>query len=267
MAIIIKRQWLTTVAGIKVERLTRSESSGQIARSNSQIPLSQPAKGCLHTTEGHFGPSLEVFERTGTPTFMMGYDELKVVNGKLTNQPATARTPIRVAQFMPIGEMALTLKNAAGGVETNRFCVAQIELVGTCVQGATGHGAWLPPEPVLNVLADLILQIREAAGVPLARGGNGTRSIQRWQQNPGWFGHGETPENDHTDPRGIKWSEIFARAKAGDKITSWRVEFGPPRKRHATVITDKSGTPATWVRAHPGAFQNPGGPVIFRPRD
>lgn len=267
MAISIKRQWLTTVGGVKVERLTRSESGGTIARSNQKIPLDQPARACLHTTEGHFGSSLEVFERTGTPTWMVGYDELKVVSGKLTNQPATAKTPIRVAQFMPIGEMALTLKNASGGVETNRCCVAQIELVGTCVQGSGGFAPWLPPPPILAVLGDLFRQINEVAGVPLVRGGNGTRSVSRWNTNPGWFGHGEAPENDHTDPRAIRWQEVFAKAKEGQKVTIWRVEFGPPKKRQAINIADKSGSPATWVRAHPGPFQIKGGPVVFRPRD
>lgn len=231
MAITIVNEFLDQVGGITVERIS------DVKRSHERITMGQEPNGVLHTTEGHFGPSLTRFRReTGTPTFMIGYDQLTTVrlpNGKrhVTNEPASPETPIRVAQFMPIGEMALTLKNAQGGTETNREAVVQIELVGTCEIGPdgkvvrNGNSVWLPPEPVLNVLADLLRQIFDACGVPLQRGGNGSRDVARWDGKAGWFGHGEVPENDHTDPRSIKWDKIFERA-APKQIEVWQVRSG-----------------------------------------
>lgn len=90
-------------------------------------------------------------------------------------------------------------------------------------------------------------------------------------------GHKETSTSGKWDPGkqgssspeyrmdGIR-AEIKKALAATDKITKWRVEFGPPNKRQAVNIADKSGNPATWVRAHPGVFQVPLGPVIFRPK-
>lgn len=222
----ITKKWLTTVGGIKVERCIRDGGKlPNVKRSFQMVPLRQEENAVLHTTEGHWAGSLNVFvTRTGTPTWMLGYETLKTVGSKLTNKPASASTRIRVAQFMPIGEMALTLENDSGGTETNREALCQIELIGTCVQGANGFGPWLPDDPVLEVLQDLFVQIHNACGVPLQHAGNGTRSVAVWDGKAGWFGHGEVPENAHTDPRGFRWKEAFA-VKPTLK-TVWQVRSG-----------------------------------------
>ena len=224
--VTIEKKWLAKVGGIAVEKCQRDGGSlPDVKRSFSPASVFVPVKGIQHTTEGHFGPSLSRFvSDTGTPTFMVGYETLKVVNGKLTNKPATSSTRIRVAQFMPLGEMCLTLKNLSGGTETNREAHVQIELVGTCVVGSSGFDPWLPDEPVLKVLADLYSQIEDAIGLPLQRGGDGTRSLARWDNREGWFGHGEAPENDHTDPRKLRYADVFKLA--ADTAEFWEVRSG-----------------------------------------
>ena len=106
----IQKRWLERVGGVDVERIEN------VKRSRTTADLSKPPKGDLHTTEGDFEGSLSVFRNnTGTPTFMAGRDGA----GRL-----------RCAQFMPIGEMCLTLQNEPGGIETNRWCRVQIECLG-----------------------------------------------------------------------------------------------------------------------------------------
>ena len=183
--------WLTNVGGVEVERITDVKRSFANADRN-------PPKGVLHTTEGTWSGSLSVFRyNTGTPTFMIGRDGT-------TRQGVGYNGRLRIAQFMPIGEMALTLKNLSGGVETNRDCLVQIELVAHCQ-----WEPWLPDLETTKLLNKLLIEIERVAHVPLKRGGDGTRSVIKWNSNAGWFGHSEAPENDHTDPRAIRWSEIL----------------------------------------------------------
>jgi hypothetical protein len=75
------------------------------------------------------------------------------------------------------------------------------------------------------VLADLFKQLDDVAEIPLQRAGNGSRSVALWDGKAGWFGHGEAPENDHTDPRSIKWDEIFKLAAPKQKKV-WQVRAG-----------------------------------------
>lgn len=235
MAITIAKQFLEEVGGLPVERITN------VKRSRERLSLGQEPNGVLHTTEGHFGGSLDRFRReTGTPTFMLGYQTLKVVTGsdgkpRVSNEPRASNTRIRVAQFMPIGEVALTLKNPGGGTETNREALVQVELIGTSVNGPNGFGPWVPPEPVLRVLGDLFRQVFEVCGVPLQRGGNGSRDVALWDGKAGWFGHGEVPENDHTDPRGIDWQAIFDAA-APRRVEVWQVRSGGKTLRQERVV-------------------------------
>jgi hypothetical protein len=225
--VTIKRKMLPAVVeGIRVEKCVRDGGDlPDVKRAFESASLFVPVKGVQHTTEGHWAGSLARFvSDTGTPTIMLGYETLKVVNGKLTNQPAAEDTRIRIAQFLPFGELALTLLNPSGGTETNRECHVQIELIGTCVVGSGGSDPFLPAEPVLKVLAKVYDIIEDAVGIPLQRGGDGTRNLHRWDNREGWFGHGEVPENEHTDPRGLKYEEIFKRAD--DTAEFWELRSG-----------------------------------------
>lgn len=213
----IEKRFLEKVGGIPVERLRVAPNGRRIRRSRERVQLGQEPNGVLHTTEGHFDPSANVFTETGTPTFMLGYQQLKASG---SNAPASSSTRIRVAQFMPIGEMALTLENDAGGTETNREALVQIELV-----GFAKFEKWSPPEPVMKVLADLLRQLHDVCGIPLQRAGNGTRSVTLWHGGrAGWFGHLEVPENNHTDPRNFEWAKLFRMA--GKASERWEIVSG-----------------------------------------
>jgi len=203
----IRKQWLDKVGDVTVERVSGVKRSGVTA------DLSVPPKGDLHTTEGGRASSISVFTNsTGTPTFGAGRAE----DGKL-----------HVDQFMPIGEMALTLQNDAGGTETNRECRVQIEVYAFSRQ--TTKPRWFlglnkkeMDDATKNLLADLVYEASEAAGIPHRHAGKGflNRSLSQWDTVAGWYGHSETPENDHWDPGTFDWADLFRR---GERWEVWLI--------------------------------------------
>jgi hypothetical protein len=240
----IKKQFLTEVGGIAVERPTVAPNGRPIKRSRERVSTAQEPNGVLHTTEGHWDPSLNVFTSTGTPTFMVGFDKLK---GLGDNAPASGAR-VRIAQFMPIGEMALTLQNAAGGTETNRETVVQIELI-----GFSKFEKWSPGAPVLKVLADLFRQLHDACGIPLQRAGDGSRSVSLWDGRAGWFSHLEVPENDHTDVRNLDWAKLFKGTGVAAKLVEqWEIVAGNELLFHTPAKTSggKTGVDrvADWIK-------------------
>ena len=174
--------WLDVVAGTKVERVPVSYLG------STEVPTSVPRKAVMHTTEGSFESALSEFKTKYAPTFLVGYDK----NGTF-----------RIVQFAPIGVMTHALENPAGGVETNRWAMAQVE---TAAYSSTVADPRMSPSKApmsaefRTKLAVLMDEIRKVAGVPLQKGGNGTRNVTNWKTKPGWYGHSEVPENSHWDP-------------------------------------------------------------------
>jgi hypothetical protein len=111
----------------------------------------------------------------------------------------------RIYQHVDTGEAARALRNPPGGVETNRHCAVQIELVGF---------AHLPKDPAALANVARLCRWIEAthevprtwpSGVPLpARNGRDpgghNRDRRIWTGEGGHYGHCHVPENDHWDP-------------------------------------------------------------------
>ncbi|HEY3181763.1 MAG TPA: hypothetical protein VGJ77_02920 [Gaiellaceae bacterium] len=191
----IRTRWLAHVGTYRVER-------APAARSHFAVDLARPAAGIGHTTECSFECALRVFRRHYAPNFLVGRDRL----GR-----------IRIVQLVPLGEAAATLRNFPGGVETNAWARAQIELV------AHSHRyQWQADPAVMRAFSALLLALRDAAGIPLARpyvdaytetAASWRRRDGRWGRTPGWFNHGEIPENDHWDMGGFRWRVALAGAR------------------------------------------------------
>lgn len=110
-----------------------------------------------------------------------------------------------IFQHIDTSETARSLRNAAGGVQTNRDSAIQIELVGFA-------GRAKDPAALANV-ARLCRWIESVHGVP-QRWPNGlprhstngrdpgghNRNSQTWDTQGGHFGHSQVPENTHWDP-------------------------------------------------------------------
>jgi N-acetylmuramoyl-L-alanine amidase len=164
------------------------------------VDLHAPPKGIMHTTEGSFEGSLAVFRQHFAPHFMVGRD---------------ARKAVRILQLVPLETMAAALENRPGGVETNRVCRAQIELV-----GFSKHELWLPEQEVAEALAALMLALRDAAGIPLRHVIAG-RKPDLWVKAAGWLGHIDVPENSHWDPGNLDWHALLKLAAPTDDRPQW----------------------------------------------
>lgn len=183
------------VGGVSVERVpTLTEES----------ILSFPRKAVLHTTEGSFESAMAVFAAHNQPNVLFGRDSSK---------------KFRIIEYGGIGKMGRALEHPAGTPETNRACVFQIEVAGF---RQIGKEILLSPDKkemdleARKVLAAIWAQVAKLGGVPLVRGGNGTRSLSNWTTKPGWFGHVEVPNNDHSDPGGHEYKKTFLLAEPED---------------------------------------------------
>jgi N-acetylmuramoyl-L-alanine amidase len=212
------RAWLTRAGTVRVEKRPCPAPGERIDRS-------RPRTGVVHTTEGNWESALGEFEQHFAPHFLLGRD-----------QTGTCR----IAQLIPLGQMAASLLNPAGGVETNRWAVAQIEVV-----GMSSTIPWLPADDVQHALASLMLTLQHEAGIPLSRPFEdampplpwATTSFSRrhagkWGEVPGWYGHVEVPENDHWDPGALRWSELLGRSA---DLAS------PAREDYLQIVSGKRG--------------------------
>jgi hypothetical protein len=191
----IRTRWLAHAGAYRVEHATAR-------RSYVTVDLSRPPAGVGHTTECSFECALRVFRRHYAPNFLVGRDSL----GR-----------VRIVQLVPLGEAAATLRNFPGGVETNAWARAQIELVGR------SHAyQWQADPGVMHGFSALLLALRDAAGIPLTRPYIDAYSAQaaawrrrdgKWGRTPGWFNHGEIPENNHWDMGGFRWRVTLASAR------------------------------------------------------
>lgn len=164
------------------------------ARSIGPWTVGKPA-GCLHTTEGlDFAAMDRTLEASGSqPHFLVGRaGEIK--------------------QYRPFGDAATTLKNASGGVETNRKRLVQIE-----VCGFAKSPGW--PDAQKQAVAR-IMAWSARHGVPLSASvrftdAAGVRRLQGadWLNYSGWLGHQHVPENDHWDPGPVDITDLLNRAR------------------------------------------------------
>lgn len=176
-----------------------------------------PPKGVLHTTEGKsYAGALAAYKANGTaPQFTVSPE-----GGKF-----------RAWQHIPINRAGKALKNLAGGSETNRDHVIQIECVGTSDRrnaNTWGHlyvEKW--PMYFKAGLRELMKWIERNAGVrpvcgvlfkpyPESSGSsNGVRMWSKlWDGYAGWCGHQHVPENLHGDPGRIDIDYLLDRGTA-----------------------------------------------------
>src|SRR4030042_2588789 len=110
-------------------------------------------KGCLHTTETKGWPSYRGW----------------TVHPHMTVRPIP-HAKVEVRQHVPLDHASFALRNPAGGVETNRDRVVQVELVGTCDPART-DGAYYWPAADAKGLHSLYVQViaplHDMFGIPI----------------------------------------------------------------------------------------------------
>lgn len=203
-------RWLAYAGRFRVERV-------RVPQTGLAVDLRRPPAGVGHTTECSFECALRVFRRRNAPTFLVGRDRV----GR-----------VRIVQLVPLGEAAGSLVNLPGGVETNRWARAQIELV------ARSHASrWTADPEVMTAFASLLVALRDDAGIPLSRpfaDGYSRRAdaVRRasgeWGRVAGWFNHGEIPENDHWDMGAFRWTFALADARRESRLVTAARPAGRP---------------------------------------
>jgi hypothetical protein len=159
-----------------------------------------PPRAVHHTTEGStIDGAVATYRKTGNyPTLTIDYAKDDVV------------------QHLPANVGATAVKNAAGGVDTNReglYCI-QVEWVGQAAHPFTsdGRGGLKPAGPKVRAFLDWLrsLGIPDAwpMGAPKAYPGsyglnNGDRDPKVWASKAGHYGHSQVPENEHGDPGAV----------------------------------------------------------------
>jgi hypothetical protein len=190
----IRTAWLSSAGAYVVEPVAAP-------RLHMRVDLGRPPAGIGHTTECSFEGAVRAFRRHYAPHFLVGRDRSGTV---------------RILQFVPLGEAAATTRNLRGGVETNRWARAQIE-----VAAYSKESPWSPDKEVLAALGALLEELEDAAGIPLSRPfpdlgsrdeAGARRASGKWGSEAGWFNHAEVPENDHWDMGGFEWARAFAAA-------------------------------------------------------
>jgi hypothetical protein len=174
-----------------------------------------PAKAIAHIT-------WDVNATAAKPADLIPYERLRSYfagSGK-ASAPHILWDPFtgRITQFLPANSRSKSLADEAGGTRTNRAgsVVIQVEALffPYCRVGNAVY-ATLADTPCKG-WGELNAWVR-SWGVPDAwpmghpSGFKSRRSASTWATKPGWYTHGDVPENDHTDPG--SWP-LFAGAPA-----------------------------------------------------
>lgn len=173
-------------------------------------------KGCLHTTE-----------TSGWP----GYKNW-TVHPHATVRPIPNKG-VEIRQNIPFSRASFSLRNLAGGVQTNTDFVFQFELIGTSERGGPGY-FWPDADGavLLALYDDLIKPLSDAFDIPLraqpfqsypasygARGKTNTVRLSgsTFDDYSGWLGHQHVPENVHGDPGAFPWARMMQLVNAREK--------------------------------------------------
>lgn len=179
---------------------------------------------CFHTTEG------------------TGYDGYKggATAPNYTGRPDIPRKALFWRAHFPDDMSSRALQNDAGGVETNRLNVVQVELVGTCNpahrRSWNGEGKLLAgrdyiywpdaPDWALKGVAEWVADQHNRHGLQLVAPRKflpypqsyGEKNPNRltgpeWRKFVGVCGHQHVPENDHGDPGDLDVDRILELAR------------------------------------------------------
>lgn len=172
----------------------------------------------LHTTEGMSWPGY----RGGADA---PHDTVRAIPGK----------GIEVRRHYPYDQYSKSLENDAGGVQTNKRGVIQVELRGTCDPKHRNDPAWYywpaADDVVLQALADYYRPIMAKYAIPAEAMGEfvayplsyGDRAKQRlsfsqWTSRSGICGHQHAPENAHGDPGNFPIAKFIQYLKQEDDM-------------------------------------------------
>jgi hypothetical protein len=167
-----------------------------------------------------------------------------------------------LVQLLPASASAYGLKNAPGGVETNRagsVCL-QVEVIAWAAHPFTAYMT-----PVGRAAIARLVRFARAHGIPdvwpagpppAYPRGSSVRSAATWAQHAGHYGHSQVPENDHGDPGAIDTAALFASAPVARPISQelpmgYYMPTAPYKPGDGVLFVDGTGvypvTAARWA--------------------
>ena len=170
-----------------------------------------------------------------------------------------------VRQHSPMNRAARALRNASGGVQTNRDGVIQIEIIGTCdASFSRKYGyPYIPDmsDAMASRLKWLLEKIHDATGIPLktsvtwkaypsSYGNSSVRmSNSEWTRYKGILGHQHAPENTHGDPGDLPMKRILgADAVKGGSSSGGGSDYTVVGPDAPLGLYDKDGDGRTRVK-------------------
>lgn len=164
----------------------------------------------------------------------------------------------RAVQHLPLNVAARSLKNLAGGEETNRdgAVLVQIEIVGFAGSpesiGSPGDLEWFGRE--------VVAPIARLTGIPLTStvrwvpypASFGRGAAQRlhgdaWDRYSGVCGHQHADENDHGDPGAIDINRILSAARGEDDMPLSTTDLDEIKTAMRLVLNEGTGPgQTTW---------------------
>lgn len=142
----------------------------------------------------------------------------------MSYEPTLGWDPLtgHIVQFLPANRSAKALKNARGGVETNRLGDVHVQIEAFFTPGMVVNGVkydQLTDTPMLGLKE--ILAWLDALGIPRTWATpRGSRNVNDWLKKPGHRAHYNVPENDHTDIVGADTTKLLMLNKPIDSPTT-----------------------------------------------
>ncbi len=136
----------------------------------------------------------------------------------------------RIVQHVEFNQAARSLRNSAGGVETNRqgTILVQVEIVGFAERpetiGSAADLEWFGREVVAVVCRRHSIPISTTVRWVAYPASYGLRAAQRltgaqWNGYSGILAHQHAPENDHGDTGALDIERILTAARGDDDVT------------------------------------------------
>lgn len=150
-------------------------------------------------------------------------------------------------QHISIRQAAKALSNDAGGVQTNREGVIQIEVVGKASSPFTKDPVLVAGLSALMRWIESQTSIPRKCGVKFWAGKYGEQVPERmlfdaWRKYAGWCGHQHVPENEHYDPGAIDITKLLGSTAAPVIVTPTPAPVPTPVKEpdmgKLYVVTD-----------------------------
>lgn len=206
--------WIDSIKSVDGGRIKiEKHDTGVRVDTVDQVAWERPI--CVpHTTEGWSLPNYG----NGTPTMDVG-------------PYAKGGKPV-LRQLIPFGHIATALQNDAGGIETNRRVLVQLEQV-----AFSSRDLWLPPKPMVVMIASLAEFLQEEFGIQQrypynpkdvktgtwAVEGNPWRASGKFATMSAWHPHAAVPENEHWDCGAEDFQAILDMKPQDDMVPAFQL--------------------------------------------